>query len=283
MIVTPSDRRPGAAGGLPGPFAPLRTAWHHRTLILRLANRELAARYRGSMLGFVWAVINPLLMLAVYTFVFSMVFQARWGMATDGKVGFALLLFSGLILFTIFAECVTRAPGLMLENVSYIKRVVFPLEILPLVTLAVAIANAGISVAVLLVFYLIVQGLPPWTALLLPLVVLPLALFTLGLSWFVSAAGVYLRDLRQIVGVMVTATMFLSPIFYPLSAIPQDMRWVLTLNPLTPILEQSKDLLFWGRIPSPGEWLLAVLAAWAVAWLGYTWFMKTRRGFADVV
>ncbi|CAO3460677.1 O-antigen export system permease protein RfbD [Azospirillum argentinense] len=260
-----------------------RSAWLHRSLIARLAKRELTARYRGSLLGMLWAVINPLLMLVVYTFVFTTVFQARWGTGEGGSPQFALLLFSGLILFTIVADCVNRAPGLLLENASYIKKVVFPLEILPVVVLAVALANAGIGVGILLLFHLLFLGLPPVTVLLLPLVLVPLSLMTLGLGWFLSAAGVFLRDIRQVVGVCVTMLMFLSPIFYPVTAVPERFRVFIHLNPLTPILEQSKDLLFWGRIPSPIEWGIATLAAWGIAWLGFVWFMKTRRGFADVV
>lgn len=275
---------PAAAGHGTGPLAPVRTAWQHRRLILRLAKREVNARYRGSMLGIVWAVLNPLMMLAVYTFVFTTVFKARWGVETgDDNSGFALLLFSGLILYTIFSECVTRAPSLLLENVSYIKKVVFPLEILPLVSLAVALFNAAFGFLILAVFYLIVLGLPPPTVLLMPLVLVPLCLMTLGVSWFLASAGVFLRDIRQVVGVVVTVLMFLSPIFYPITAIPERFRPFLHLNPLTPVLEQSKDLLFWGRVPSPLDWAVAVLAGWACAWLGYLWFMKTRRGFADVV
>lgn len=274
---------PTVAGFGAGPFALFQTAWHHRSLILRLARREIDARYRGSVLGIVWAVLNPILMLAVYTFVFSVVFQARWGATGGSNTEFALLLFSGLILFNVLGECLSRAPGLLLENVSYIKKVVFPLEILPLVSLAVALFNAGIGFVILVVFHLMVAGLPPPTALLLPLVLAPLCLTTLGLSWFFAAAGVFLRDLRQVVGVAVTVLMFLSPIFYPMTAIPERFRAILHLNPMTAILEQSKDLLFWGRVPSPVDWGLATLGAWAVAWLGYLWFMKTRRGFADVV
>ncbi|MCG5238967.1 ABC transporter permease [Azospirillum doebereinerae] len=275
--------QPGNAGHGAGPLALFKTAWQHRRLILRLSKREVDARYRGSMLGVVWAVLTPLLMLAVYTFVFTTIFQARWGKAGDSSGEFALLLFSGLILFTVFSECVNRAPGLLLENVSYIKKVVFPLEILPVVGLVVALFNAGLSFAILLVFYLVVLGLPPVTTLLLPLVLAPLCLMTLGVSWFLAASGIFLRDIRQVVGVAVSVLMFLSPIFYPISAVPDRFRWVIHLNPLTGILEQARELLFWGSVPAPLEWALATLAGWLCAWLGYAWFMKTRRGFADVV
>jgi len=259
------------------------TIWRHRRLIWRLAKREVAARYRGSMLGATWALVTPLLMLLVYTFVFGTVFQVRWSAGDGGKGEFALLLFAGLILFNVFAECVNRAPGLMLENVSYIKKVVFPLEIMPVVSLAGALFNAGISFGVLALFYGPVFGWPPPTLVLLPLAVLPLCLLTLGLSWFLASTGVFVRDIRQVTGVAVTMLMFLSPIFYPATVVPERFRVVLALNPLVSILEQSRDLLFWGRLPSWTEWGLSIAIGWGVAWLGYAWFAKTRKAFADVV
>lgn len=268
---------------IPGPFAPLHSIWQHRLLVLRLARRDLEARYRGSVLGLFWAVLTPLLMMGVYTFVFSVVFQARWGNSSGGKAEFALLLLSGLILFTIFSDCVARAPGLMLENVSYIKKVVFPLEILPAVTLAVALANATIGFVILEIFVALLFGVPPLTTLLFPLILLPLCLFTLGVTWFLSSLGVFLRDIKQMVGVLVTVLMFLSPIFYPVSAIPEAYRPLILLNPLTLQLEHAREALFWGRVPNPLEWLACTVVAALVAWLGYVWFQKTRKAFADVV
>nr|WP_209768585.1 ABC transporter permease [Azospirillum rugosum] len=257
--------------------------WQHRRLILRLAQRDLEARYRGSLLGLVWAVLTPLLMMTVYTFVFTVVFQARWGASTGSKAEFALLLFSGLVLFTIFSECLARAPGLMLENVSYIKKVVFPLEILPAVILLVALANATIGFIILEAFALAVFGLPPLTILLFPLILLPLCLFALGVTWFLSSLGVFLRDIKQMVSVLVTILMFISPIFYPVSAIPEAYRPIIQLNPLTLLLEGARDVLFWGTVPNPLEWLLSTAVAYGIAWLGFAWFMKTRKAFADVV
>jgi lipopolysaccharide transport system permease protein len=280
LLKSQSTASKAAASGL---LAPFYTAWHHRSLILRLARREIDARYRGSVLGIVWAVLTPILMLAVYTFVFSVVFRARWGTTGESNSEFALLLFSGLILFNVLGECLNRAPGLLLENVSYIKKVVFPLEILPVVALVGALFNAGIGFVILMVFHLFTAGLPPVTTLLLPMVLVPLCLTTLGLTCFFASVGVFLRDVRQVVGVGVTVLMFLSPIFYPISAIPEHIRPILHLNPMTAILEQSKELLFWGHVPSLSHWLLATLGSWGVAWLGHLWFMKTRRGFADVV
>lgn len=281
-MFAPSSQ-PAQSRRIPGPLAPLQSIWRHRLLVLRLARRDLEARYRGSVLGLFWAVLTPLLMMGVYTFVFSVVFQARWGNSTGGKAEFALLLLSGLILFTIFSDCVARAPGLMLENVSYIKKVVFPLEILPAVTLAVALANATIGFVILEIFAALLFGVPPLTTLLFPLILLPLCLFTLGVTWFLSSLGVFLRDIKQMVGVLVTVLMFLSPIFYPVSAIPEAYRPLILLNPLTLLLEHAREALFWGRVPNPLEWLACTAVAALVAWLGYVWFQKTRKAFADVV
>jgi lipopolysaccharide transport system permease protein len=283
MLAIGSHSSHASSPGL-GPLAPVRSAWGHRRLIWRLARRELAARYRGSLLGTLWMVLTPLMMLLVYTFVFRVVFKARWSAGTDeGNGTFALLLFSGLILFNLFAECIGRAPSLMLENVSYIKKVVFPLEIIPVVSLVSALFTAGTSLAILALFYGPVFGLPPLTVLLLPLVMLPLCLLTLGLSWFLAATGVFLRDIRQFIGILITMLMFLSPLFFPVSAIPPSLQPFLRLNPLTTLLEEWRGLLFWGQMPNWGEWGLLTLLSALCAWLGYVWFMNTRRGFADVV
>lgn len=285
MIATPhqTSRTSGPSRRLPGPLEPLSALWQHRTLIRRLARRDLEARYRGSLLGLFWTLLTPLLMMSVYTFVFSVIFQARWGASGGGKAEFALLLLSGLILFTVFSECVARAPGLMLENVSYIKKVVFPLEILPAVVLAVALVNAAIGFVILQIFAVFVFGPPPPTTLLFPLILLPLCLVTLGVSWFLASLGVFLRDIRQMVGVLVTALMFLSPIFYPVSAIPAGFRTVIELNPMTPLLEYTRDALFWGRVPGLTGWLAYAAISYLVAWLGFAWFQRTRKAFADVV
>lgn len=265
------------------PFSPLICAWQHRTLIARLAKREIDARYRGSLLGVIWAFVVPMLMLGVYTFVFSVVFRIRWEVPMEENGAFALLLFSGLIIFNLFSECVTRAPGLMLENVSYIKKVVFPLEIMPWVSMLVALFNASVSLLILLIFYLIVHGLPPLTVFLLPVVLFPFVLLIVGLGWFLASMGVFLRDVQPMVGVMTTMMMFLSPIFYPLSAIPETYRVLIQLNPLTPVLNASKSVIFWGQMPEWVDWLLYTVVFWMVGWLGFAWFQKTRKGFADVV
>ena len=223
-------------------------------------------------------------MLFIYTFVFSIVFNARWkGTETGSRADFAMVLFAGLIVFTLFAECINRAPGLMLANANYVKRVVFPLELLAWVSLGSALFHAFISFIVWIVFFVFLKGMPHATVLLLPLVLVPLVLMIVGVSWIFAALGVYLRDMIQLTTILTTVMMFLSPIFYPASAVPEQLQPLLYINPLAPALEQVRDVLFWGRIPDLRVWLTYFLVSSAIAWLGFAFFQKMRRGFVDVL
>ncbi len=186
-------------------------------------------------------------------------------------------------MFNLFADCINRAPGVILSNVNYVKKVVFPLEILPFVIFLSALFHSVISLCVWLLAYLVLFGLPHPTVFFLPFILLPFALFIMGLSWALASLGVYLRDVSQFIGILITVLMFMSPIFYPVTALPESYRHLLYLNPLTPVIEQVRDVLYWGRLPDFA--LLAIY--WAVsaliAWLGFSWFQKTRKGFADVL
>jgi lipopolysaccharide transport system permease protein len=261
------------------------------TLTINLIQREIAGRYRGSVLGIIWSLLTPLFMLAVYTFVFGTVFGARWAdeSAASGRHGehstaeFAIILFAGLIVFQLFAEVINRAPTLILSNANYVKKVVFPLEILPVVALGSALFHAGVSLLVLLAFRLAVLGDVPLTALLLPIVLVPFCLMVLGLSWFIAALGVYYRDINQFLGTLVTALMFLSPIFFPVSALPEWIRAWVALNPITFPVEEARAVLIFGRMPDIPGLVIYMAAGLAIAVLGYMWFEKTRKGFADVL
>lgn len=257
--------------------------WRNRGLILALTKREIAGRYRGSFIGMLWALINPLLMLAVYTFVFGMVFQSRWNVATNSKTEFALVLFVGLLVYNLFAECVNRAPGLILANVNYVKKVVFPLEILPWVALGTALFHMLVSLLVWLVFYVLLFGMPHGTGLLLPVMLLPFILLIMGITWWLSSLGVYLRDVSQVIAVVTMALMFLAPIFYPPTSIPARYQHLLSLNPVTTPISEARDLLFWGKLPDITTYGLYLLCSAVIAWLGFAWFQKTRKGFADVI
>lgn len=265
------------------PVEMVASLWRNRSLIYASAKREVLGRYRGSALGLLWSFFNPLFMLTVYTFVFSEVFKARWSAASASKTEFALVLFAGLIVFNLFAECINRAPGLIISNTNYVKKVVFPLEILPLVGLLAAAYHMLISLSVWLAAYAILFGFPHATVLLIPLIVLPFCLFIMGLSWALASLGVFLRDVSQLIGVVVTTLMFLSPIFYPVSALPETYRHILYLNPLTPVIEMTREVLYWGKLPDFALLGIYWLATGLIAWLGFVWFQKTRKGFADVL
>ena len=259
------------------------SAWRHRALIVMLAKRDALGRYRGSALGIAWSFFYPLLMLTVYTFVFSGVFKARWTGGVGSTTEYALMLFAGLLVFTMFAECLNRAPSLILANVNYVKKVAFPLEILPWVVFGAALFHLAITLLVWLLFYAVLFGVPHATAILVPVILLPLALVILGLTWFLAALGVYLRDVGQIVGVVTSTLMFLSPIFYPITAIPERMRPFLYLNPLTLTVEQIRDVLMSGTLPDWSAFSLFLVCGAIVACAGFAFFQKTRKGFADVL
>ncbi len=257
--------------------------WRHRELIAAMTKREVLGRYRGSVMGLLWSFLNPVFMLAVYTFVFSVVFKARWSGGGESKTEFALVLFSGLIVFNLFAECITRAPGVVLSNVNYVKKVVFPLEILPFVALLSGLFHSAVSLAAWMLAYILLFGIPHLTVIYLPLIILPLIFFIMGLSWVLASLGVYLRDVSQFIGLITTVLMFLSPIFYPATALPENYRHLLFLNPMTPVIEQTRGVLYFGISPNFG--ILAIYWALAsiIAWLGFAWFQRTRKGFADVL
>jgi len=257
--------------------------WCNRELIKASAKREVLGRYRGSVMGILWSFFNPLLMLVIYTIVFSVVFQARWRGDGGSKTEFAVVLFAGLLIFNLFSECINRSPGLILSNVNYVKKVVFPLEILPAVMLLSAMFHALISLGVWFLAYGLFFGVPHATVLTLPLIVVPLVMFIMGLSWGLASLGVYLRDVSQIIGVVTSVLMFMSPVFYPVSALPENYRHLLYLNPLTPVIEMTRDVLYWGKFPN--FHLLGVywFSTAVIAWLGFAWFQKTRKGFADVL
>jgi lipopolysaccharide transport system permease protein len=268
-----------------GVIAPLIT---HRNLVYQLTLRDVMTRYRGSMLGILWAVLQPVLLLFIYTFVFTQIFQARWmnvpGTPDAGsEVGFALILFMGMIVHGFFAECLTRAPALVTGNANYVKKVVFPLEILPWVALNSVMFHTLINCAVFLLFLVIFGATVHPTIIALPIVFIPLILVTIGCMWLVAAVGVYIRDITYVVTFVVSLLMFLSPVFYPLAAVPEKFRGLLHLNPLTFFIEQARDVALWGKWP---DWI--GLGIWLVigavfAYLALRWFEHARKGFADVL
>ena len=256
----------------------------NRKLIFQMAQREVLGRYRGSIMGLAWSFFNPLLMLGVYTFFFSFVFKSRWGVEQNaGHADFAIVLFVGLIIHGLFSECINRAPMLINGNVSYVKKVVFPLEIFPWIALGSALFHAAISVLVLLALQLIIVGSLPWTAIFFPMVVIPLIFVTLGFAWFLAATGVFVRDIGQLTGMITSVLMFVSPVFYPISVLPPKVQPLVMLNPLTLIIEESRKALLFGEIPNWSGLGIYTVVGIFIAWLGFWWFQKTRKGFADVL
>jgi lipopolysaccharide transport system permease protein len=242
-------------------------------------------RYRGSYLGTLWALIIPLLMLGIYTFVFSMVLQAKWEThpTAPERVQFALTLFAGLIPFTVFSEVLNRAPTLILQVPNYVKKVVFPLEILPLAVLNAALVHSLISIVILMVGIFLCLGIISPMIVFLPLAYVPLILLCAGLGWFLASLGVYVRDIGQSIGFIVQVLFFMSPIFYPVTAVPEPFRMALYLNPLTVIVENFRRLLLWRQPLAWQLWALWTLGTAILALLGYIWFRKTQEGFADVM
>lgn len=259
--------------------------WSRRELIARMALREVGQRYRGTFLGILWSFLMPLLMLTVYTIVFSVILPSRWPSSAEGKNlgAFALTLFAGLIPFTVFSEVVTRSPLLVLSVPNYVKRVVFPLEILPVVALASSLIHSLVAVSVFLVGSLVFRGGISPLIWMLPLMYLPLVLLCLGVAWFLASLGVYIRDVGQVVGFILQALVFMSPVFYPVTSVPNWLRPVMHANPLTSILEGFRHALLATESPDWGIWLSCCGAAALLAVLGYIFFMKTKSGFADVL
>lgn len=222
-------------------------------------------------------------MLLVYMFVFGIVFKMRWGVEQDSNTQFAIVLFAGLIVHALFSECLIRAPSLILSNTQFVKKVVFPLETLIIVSTGTALFHMAVSAGILLLFFFLTHLTIHWTVVFLPLVLLPLLLLSMGVSWFVASLAVFLRDVAQIVGILSTVLLFLSPIFYPLSAVPEALRAYLYLNPLTLIIEQVRNVVIWGVVPEWGPLSVYFLVSLIVMWSGYWWFQRTRNAFADVV
>jgi len=258
--------------------------WCHRNLILALTRRDITGRYRGSLLGILWSFVNPLLMLGVYTFAFGVIFGARWAGGSDSKMEFAIILFAGMLIFNLFSECVNRASSLVVSHPSYVKKVVFPLEVLPPVALGSSLFHMLVSFSVWLMFYAIGFGWPSPAVLLLPVVMLPLLLFTIGISWFLASLGVYLRDVGHMVSSLVLMLLFLSAVFYPIESLPERLRTpLMVVNPLVFHVEICRQVMVWGKLPAWSSWSIYLVFGLAVTCLGFAWFQKTRRGFADVL
>lgn len=260
--------------------------WQNRSLLYQWTRRLLAIRYAGSLLGPLWNLATPLLMLAVYTFVFGIVFRARWQMldpALDTAESYAVILFCGMATFNIFSETVNGSSRCVIDNPNLVKKVVFPLEILPLCQMLAA-AFSGQVWFLLTMAAALVAGLPlHLTCLLFPVALFPLMLLGAGAGWLVAATTVYLRDVPHLTAMLLQALFFMTPIFYPEALVPERLRFIIELNPLTWLCQQTRELLLFGIVPALPRIIFVWLFCGAVCQFGFVWFSKVKKGFADVI
>lgn len=264
-------------------FPPATVFAAHKDLIFQLAKREVLERYRGSFLGLLWSFVHPVLMLLVYLFVFGVVFSLKWGIEQRSDLDFAIILFSGLVVHGLFAECMVRGPALITNNPHFVKKIVFPLHILPVVSVCVALFHTAIGLLILTVAILLTRASLPATAILIPVVLFPIIVLALGVSWFLASLGVFLRDVAQVVGILATVLLFLSPIFYPVSAVPESLQSLLYLNPLTLIIEELRNVLVFGNMPDWTALGIYLFLAYCFMMFAVWWFTRTRNAFADVI
>jgi lipopolysaccharide transport system permease protein len=266
------------------PFVFVPALWRHRYLIRQLTWREVTGRYRSSVLGVAWSLATPMVQLTLYTFLFGVVFKARWQGSTRGDLSeFGLLIFAGMTAFGLFSECVNRAPGLITASPNYVKKVVFPLEVLPVSVLGSALFHTGISVALLLAAHLLLAGAISLNALWLPLMLAPLAVLALGLSWILASFGVFLRDIGHTTSLVTQVLFFATPVFYPREALPESLRPIVDFNPLSPMVDNVRRVSVQGLGPDWPGFAFALAAGLLVLCLGHAWFAKTKHAFADVI
>lgn len=267
----------------PGSLKPFRALAAHAALVMELTRREVDARYRGASLGVLWALVSPFLLLCIYAIAFGTVMGGRWPEVRASDTPFSIILFAGMIPYFVLSECMVRSPELVVANPAYVKRVVFPLEVLPWPMLFSALFHCLMNVLVFIAMRLVMEREFAWTVIYLPCVILPIAIIGLGISWFMSSIAVYFRDVRQVMGLASMAILFLSSVMIPVATVPAEYKAIFMLNPLSFIAEQSRAVLIWGQPPDWGGLAVYTLAALAFMYAGHAWFMATKRGFADVL
>ena len=259
-----------------------KTLIQHRSLIFELTKREFTGRYRGSFGGIAWSFIQPLFLLSIYTLAFGVILKTRWGTSGD-TTEYALMLFAGLIVFNAFSECLIKSSTLISSNPNFVKKVVFPLELLPVVTVAAVLVHALIAIAVWYAGYIIIFGIPHLSSLFFPIILTCLIPILLGIALLFSAIGVVVRDINQVTGMLNHALLFLTPIFYSIEAAPPILRTALIMNPLTFIVEQLRAILFLGHMPNFTGLFIYFLVATLFAWCSLLLFRRLRPTFADMV
>ncbi|MGH7369426.1 MAG: ABC transporter permease, partial [Candidatus Methylomirabilaceae bacterium] len=265
----------GSVGALSG-------LYRHGALIRNFVKRDLQARYRGSAIGLMWSVVHPLVMLGLYTYIFSSILRVRVG-AAEGTGSFAIYLFCGLLPWNAFAEALNRSTGVVLEHANLIKRTIFPSQILPIYPVVSGIFNQLIGLGILLVALLVTSHPFSSLLLLLPAVLLFQFALTVGLAWIVAGLTVFVRDLGQLVGMVLTIWVFLTPIFYPPTLVPEQLRFLLAANPMYALVESYRCLILKGQLPPSADLAVLAFVALPVFVLGYWMFTRMQGAFADVI
>lgn len=256
--------------------------FRYRNLVFQLVKRDISSRYQGTVIGLSWSLVLPLLTLGVYALVFGFILQPRWPNVSDPAM-FAVLLFTGLLIFNFFSECSSRAASLITSNANYVKRVVFPIDLLIWIPIGSALFHLVLGLVAWSILNLLVGGAVYWTTILAPLILLPLIIMCAGICYFLSAVGVFIRDVGQMIAVTVQLLMYLGPVIYPREVLPEHFQWIMALNPITVPVEQFRSILNYGLLPDPVALITYTVVGCLVAWLGKGFFEKTRHGFADVI
>ena len=266
------------------PIKTFKLYYQNRDLLWQLTRRNIESKYRGSLIGVIWMFITPLLLLTIYTFVFSIIFKSKWKIDVgDSKVSFALVMLCGMAVYNVFAESISSSTSVIVQSPNLVKKVVFPLEMLPVSNVLTALFYCLVWSIILLLGILIFMNKLCFTIVLLPVILLPIFLMSCGVCWIFASLGVYFRDLQHLIGLLLQMLFFLSPIFYPVEMVPQQFRFLFDINPLTIMIQEFRDIFIFGQYPDLSMWIFNLLISLAVYQLGYFWFMKTKRGFADVI
>jgi lipopolysaccharide transport system permease protein len=261
-----------------------RTLWSHRMLIAQFTKREVLEKHKGAYLGVLWNVLSPLLTLGAFTFVFGFVFQKHWGnTGAAGPLDFAINFFTGHTLFHVLAESVSRAPTCVASRPNLVRKVVFPTEVLPVSVVASTLVYEAVALGLLAILVTVVTGTVSSTIWLFPLLLVPLVMLSLGLAWLLASLGAFIRDVRSIVGVITQLLLFLSAVFYPISAIPEQFRPFVEYNPIAIIIESGRRTLIEGAWPDMLALGWVTLLSALIMQCGYAWYMRMRRGLADVL
>lgn len=265
-------------------FYPFIILYKNRDLFVQSLTREIVQKYRGSYLGILWNFILPLVMLAVYSFIFGVIFKARWDQQmTDSKAEFALILFVGITLYNVFSETVGASPTLIITNVNYVKKVIYPLEILSMTSIGNSLVQLLFNLVIILLGKAIIIRHFDFMILFFPLVLLPLLLLVLGISWILSGIGVFIRDMRQAATIIILIFGYITPVFYPISSVPESFRWVMYLNPMTAIVNNARRVLIYGEFPDWLSLLITFFISYLIMLIGLMFFRKVKSNFSDAI